>query len=403
MANKNKIKVVVFDFDDTLYSGLDKTPWKEFCRNTIIDLLGFLSKEQLDEIKVDVDQRSMSDRQVIEYLSNYGVDKKAFEEYKSTHEVIGENFDECKIVSNKVLKKFADNFKLYIVSNSVQESVLKNCEKIGIDTTFFEKIIGNNFIKGKESKRYIYQEIIESENIKPNEFFVIGNNFEKDILPALIIGGNGQKIDEADFKLEDFFDKNLNVKQRKIFFTSDTHFSQERTLNMTRRPFKNIKEMNKLIIKNWNKIVEDEDIIFHLGDFGDYKVLNKLKGKKVLILGNYEQTELKNDFNNNFNKYKKHLINLGFSAVIEKNYLIALPEFKDEIFMTHKPIDCKQNKFNLFGHIHNFCKIKEFGLNVGIDNYAFKPASMEDVLFFKNAIENIYINNIFCTKNDLNN
>lgn len=33
------IKVVIFDFDDTLYSGMDKRPWTNYCKKAIKVLL----------------------------------------------------------------------------------------------------------------------------------------------------------------------------------------------------------------------------------------------------------------------------------------------------------------------------------------------------------------------------
>ena len=34
----------------------------------------------------------------------------------------------------------------------------------------------------------------------------------------------------------------------KIWFTSDTHFSSERTLELSKRPFKSVEEMDKILI-----------------------------------------------------------------------------------------------------------------------------------------------------------
>ena len=55
----------------------------------------------------------------------------------------------------------------------------------------------------------------------------------------------------------------------KIWFTSDTHFSSERTLELSKRPFKSVEEMDKILIENWNSVVGQNDTVYHIGDFGN--------------------------------------------------------------------------------------------------------------------------------------
>ena len=81
----------------------------------------------------------------------------------------------------------------------------------------------------------------------------------------------------------------------KTFLIADTHFFHENI----------IEEINQTIIKNWNEMVDDNDIIYHLGDFTmvpyieglSYKdryisiankLLDRLNGKKYLIRGNHD-------------------------------------------------------------------------------------------------------------------
>ena len=186
-----------------------------------------------------------------------------------------------------------------------------------------------------------------------------------------------------------------------IYFTSDTHFGSERTLKLSFRPFKNIEKMDEKIIKNWNKIVKKYDTVYHLGDFGNYDIVKKLNGKIILILGNYEMDYMLENFENNFQKFSSFLKSLGFFEVIKNNLTLDLSELNEKVFLTHEPIKCKKDMFNLFGHIHEKCKVKKFGLNVGIDNYNFKPASLEVVKIYKYAIQNHYDINVFCSVSDL--
>lgn len=84
-----------------------------------------------------------------------------------------------------------------------------------------------------------------------------------------------------------------------IYFTADTHFGSKRTLELSKRPFKDTDEMDNYIIEQFNKVLTKDDILIHLGDFGNFvakdgtTMLSKLgAGRNVFILGNYEQKEI---------------------------------------------------------------------------------------------------------------
>lgn len=225
-----------------------------------------------------------------------------------------------------------------------------------------------------------------------------------------------------------------------IFFTSDTHFSQERTLELSKRPFKNVEEMDNAIIDNWNSVVEPNDIVYHLGDFGNVEICKKLHGHIKLILGNYEF----NLYRLNYSMYPygsevKFMSQSGeaFTDYISKNKLI-FSKFEDEMFkfgfdnilinninnlmkpirfpssefsdlgvkclgMAHLPSEIKKAvedpndpiDFGLFGHIHRSQMVRRYGINVGIDCNNYFPMSLDDVKFFINAIKNHYDNEVF--------
>ena len=80
----------------------------------------------------------------------------------------------------------------------------------------------------------------------------------------------------------------------KVFFTSDTHFGHKNIIKYCNRPFSDIDEMNKVLINNWNKVVSEGDIVFHLGDFafGGFplweSIRSRLNGSIYLIRGNHD-------------------------------------------------------------------------------------------------------------------
>lgn len=176
-----------------------------------------------------------------------------------------------------------------------------------------------------------------------------------------------------------------------MFFTSDTHFGSERTLLLSKRPFASVSEMNKVIINNWNRIVPPSAEVLHLGDFGDYSVVQRLNGKVTLLLGNYEYDDMKK-LGYSMAAMKTMLERQGFADIITDRvqYIGGYP-----FYLCHEPTHRKEGLFNLFGHIHNLQMVKRFGLNVGVDCHYFRPINLQDVLFYKNGIENTYDENVF--------
>lgn len=178
------------------------------------------------------------------------------------------------------------------------------------------------------------------------------------------------------------------------WFTSDTHFGDKNTLKHFRRPFSSVEEMDNSLIQNWNSVVKKDDVVNHLGDFGNFSRVKELNGKILLVLGNKEQNYANINYKGSLPKLAEYLINLGFEDIyLHKNY--SCIDGLGKVNLVHKPEDCNINMFNLFGHIYNLQMVKRFGLNVGVDCHNLFPITTETVKFYKNAIENIYDNNVF--------
>ena len=82
----------------------------------------------------------------------------------------------------------------------------------------------------------------------------------------------------------------------KVFFTSDTHFGHQNIIRFCNRPWATIAEHDQALIDNWNAIVPEDAVVFHLGDFS-YKgggfpamwwIKGLLHGQIVLIRGNHD-------------------------------------------------------------------------------------------------------------------
>lgn len=88
--------------------------------------------------------------------------------------------------------------------------------------------------------------------------------------------------------------------------------------------------------------------------------------------------------------------------LLQQHFRKIIDEFDGEIdglkvFMNHYPSKCPSSKFCLTGHIHEKWKIKKDMINVGVDSNHFYPLSLDDILFYKNGIENHYDNEVFVT------
>ena len=183
---------------------------------------------------------------------------------------------------------------------------------------------------------------------------------------------------------------------KKLWITSDTHFGSNRTLELFKRPFKSVDEMDKVIIENWNRVVSEGDTVLHIGDFGNYEVAKSLNGTVVLVFGNNELLDYESDKGLLDKRLQDSSIRIG---AIKRPYFFRYKNMT--IGASHKPIDAKKMyeegkcDFIVFGHIHKLQMVKEFGLNVSMDCHNFAPVSIDEAIFYKNAIENHYDEDVF--------
>lgn len=171
------------------------------------------------------------------------------------------------------------------------------------------------------------------------------------------------------------------MKVSKIFVTSDTHFNHTNIIKYCNRPFKDIDEMNEELIKKWNEVVSNEDIVYHLGDFGFIpknklqEICKQLNGYKILIMGNH-------DYRGGRNFYKE----LGFNEVYRKKLIVD-----DKYIFTHYPIKVEYDEVNVFGHIHEKTIPNEFNdgkhICVCVDKWDFYPISLDKIVMRKQKVK----------------
>lgn len=86
-----------------------------------------------------------------------------------------------------------------------------------------------------------------------------------------------------------------------IWFTSDLHFNHAKIIDLCKRPFGSVVEMNEKLIEAWNSRVDNADEVHVLGDFAFwYKdaqslddIFYRLNGEKHLVVGNHDEQNAK--------------------------------------------------------------------------------------------------------------
>jgi calcineurin-like phosphoesterase family protein len=154
----------------------------------------------------------------------------------------------------------------------------------------------------------------------------------------------------------------------QYYLTADFHLGHFRIIEYTHRPFKTVERMDEVLIHNWNTKVKPADTVFFLGDFcfkgsGMFDFYRKqLNGNIIFIKGNHDD---------------KSKIIMDSCTIIHKGERLNLvhnPDHADPRF-----------RINLCAHVHDKMKFKEtipqhYIINVGCDQWNFKPISIEEAL-----------------------
>lgn len=156
-----------------------------------------------------------------------------------------------------------------------------------------------------------------------------------------------------------------------IYLISDTHFNHKNIIHYENRPFKSVEEMNRSLIKNWNKNISNKDTVYHLGDFafGNYDeikvIIHQLNGYKILIKGNHDRSHSAAWWHN-----------AGFNDVI--NGGVILDNF---YLLSHEPMYMNKHMpyVNIHGHIHGNKMEGEQYYNVSVEHHDYQPVPFDKI------------------------
>lgn len=217
----------------------------------------------------------------------------------------------------------------------------------------------NSFYLGFIGYPYYLSEI----KLNKSDMIKLDSNISDEEMYELTISEHNYVPEKCDYYKE--------VRKPMDFFISDLHIGDANILTYEHRPFKNLKDMEETIIKNWNNVVTDKDTVYLMGDIGDISVLKKLKGNIIIVLGNHDNADM--------------IVKEYPNMEINKHPIMVGP-----LWLSHEPIGYMPPEIpylNIHGHLHRF----DYGLpdrtwaggnryfNVSVEKIGYTPISRDEI------------------------
>lgn len=163
--------------------------------------------------------------------------------------------------------------------------------------------------------------------------------------------------------LYEIFDKAWN-KGGVIYFYSDPHFNDTDMVHL-RHNYIGDEEQVACI----NKVVGKKDTIVFLGDIGDTDFIKKVRGYKVLIMGNHDKGA---------SNYKRAIVDGVDNHLFDEVYSGPLM-ISDKILLSHEPINLPY-VLNIHGHDHSGWHKIPHGLNVCAELINYFPVPLTKIM-----------------------
>lgn len=170
-------------------------------------------------------------------------------------------------------------------------------------------------------------------------------------------------------------------------FTSDLHFGHKNIIDLCKRPFVDVDQMDAVLIEKWNCKVKKNDIVYLIGDvvWDKKKVayyMEQLSGKKILVAGNHDSTWIKRE---DCKKYFEEIV--PYLEVHLNGHPITMCHYPMLEWRSSSEESKRKLGYLIHCHIHN--RIAEEyrqlflhfnALNAGIDINNFEPVTFDELI-----------------------
>lgn len=175
----------------------------------------------------------------------------------------------------------------------------------------------------------------------------------------------------------------MNEVENKMttWIGSDFHWGHKNIMHhcpATRGHYRDVAHMNEDMCQRWNSIVEQNDLVYMLGDiafmsgYDASKIISGLNGRKILIIGNHDSKSVR-DYN--------------FRKCFEEIHHYLEVKYNDRrLVMMHYPLmewnQCHHGAIHLHGHLHqNPSGLERYrARNVGWDFTGRFLSTMEEII-----------------------
>lgn len=160
------------------------------------------------------------------------------------------------------------------------------------------------------------------------------------------------------------------------WFTADPHYGHDRIINLSHRPFADASAMNARMLAECRDRIQPDDDLWILGDFIGARttgaqrreirtIYHALPGRKHLVRGNHDET---------------WVCDLPWCSIADTADILVDGR---RLFMCHYPMltwpGARRGGLQLFGHVHAGWQGSRNSINVGVDVWDYRPASLSDI------------------------
>ena len=198
--------IIIYDFDGTFYSG--EKVFNNVKGKVEANRRSFLPNVSDSDYEIICKENPLwleksTGADIVDLLYSFNekyphldISVDAFNEWQenSDYEIV---LTGAHLVSARFIEWICSLYPVYIVSNSANSHLSRYLKTLGMDKDWFRGVISNKFIKEDKTKKHIYKDIMEKENVAACDVYVFGDSERSDLAPAKALNMNTFLVKDA--------------------------------------------------------------------------------------------------------------------------------------------------------------------------------------------------------------